>query len=115
MPGATLFIDTNTLPHEKTAGGEYAEILNAKLAGAKNVLGTLRWVQPGKEFQAEPLEKHQLLYLMEGQGRIRLEGKDYEVRKGAGVYLGPSETATIQANGDASVKLFHLVVPQIPK
>jgi quercetin dioxygenase-like cupin family protein len=115
MATGTLFIDTNALPHEKSASGEYTEILNGKLVGAKNVLGTLRWIPPGKEFQAEPLDKHQLIYLMEGAGRIWLEGKDYDVRKGAGVYLGPSETATIQAAGGASLKLFHLIVSQIPK
>ena len=37
------------------------------------------------------------------------------VEKGGGVYLGPSESATIQARDGASVKLFHLVVPRIPK
>ena len=36
---------------------------------------------------------------MEGSGRIRLDNKDYEVSKGAGVYLGPSESATIQPAG----------------
>ena len=41
-------------------------------------------------------------------------GKDHDVTKGMGVYLGPSESATIRA-ADASLKLFHLVVPQIPK
>ena len=52
---------------------------------------------------------------MEGKGRIRLNDRDYDVEKGAGIYLGPAETATIQAASGASLKLFHLVVPQIPK
>ena len=34
---------------------------------------------------------------MEGKGTINLENKDYDVPRGAGVYLGPSETATIKA------------------
>ena len=33
----TLFIDTNKLPRVKTPQGEATEILNEKLAGAKNV------------------------------------------------------------------------------
>jgi quercetin dioxygenase-like cupin family protein len=109
----TLFIDTNQLPRVKTPQGEATEILNEKLAGAKNVLGTLRWLQPGEKYQTETSDKHQLLYLMEGKGSIRLENKDHDVSKGMGVYLGPSETATIQAS--APLKVFHLVVPQIPK
>jgi hypothetical protein len=52
---------------------------------------------------------------MEGKGRIRLNDKDYEVEKGAGIYLGPSETATIQAANGASLKLFHLIVPKFQK
>jgi hypothetical protein len=108
------FIDTKSLPRVKTPQGEMTEILNRQLCGAENVLGVLRWLQPGEQFSAEACDKHQLLYLMEGQGRIRLDGRDYDVSKGAGVYLGPSEGAALQASGGASLKLFHLVVPPIP-
>jgi len=111
---ALTFIDTKKLPRQKTPQGEMTEILNQQLAGAKNVLGTLRWLGSGERFKAESSDKHQLIYLMEGKGRINLENKDYDVGKGAGVYLGPSESATIQAVDGASVKLFHLVVPKIP-
>ena len=67
--------------------------------GREECPGTLRWLKSGEKFQADPAEKHQLIYLMEGSGQIRLENKDYDVGRGAGVYLGPSETATIQAGG----------------
>jgi len=110
----TLFIDTNKLPRVQTPQGEATEILNQQLAGAKNVLGTLRWLKSGEKFDTGPSEKHQLIYLMEGKGSIQLDGKDHDVTKGMGVYLGPSESATIRAT-DATVKIFHLVVPQIPK
>jgi len=114
MTNTLTFIDTNKLPRVKTPQGEATEILNRQLVGAKNVLGTLRWLSPGEKFQADPLEKHQLIYLMEGKGSIRLDNKDYDVARGAGVYLGPSETATIQAGAGSPLKLFHLVVPRIP-
>jgi len=108
------FIDTKSLPRVKTPQGEMTEILNKELCGAKNVLGTLRWLKPGEQFKAAGSEKHQLIYLMEGQGKIRLDNKDYDVAKGAGVYLGPTEGATIEAGGSGPLKLFHLVVPKIP-
>jgi mannose-6-phosphate isomerase-like protein (cupin superfamily) len=113
MTTTLTFIDTNKLPRVKTPQGEATEILNQRLAGAKNVLGTLRWLSPGEKFQADPLEKHQLIYLMEGSGQIRLDHKDYDVSRGAGVYLGPSESATIRAGASSPLKLFHLVVPRI--
>ena len=108
------FIDTNKLPRKKTAEGEVTEVLNRDLCGARNVVAALRWLKSGEEFKAEASNKHQLLYLMEGSGSIRLDNKDYQVSKGAGVYLGPSESATIQPAAGASLKLLHLVVPQIP-
>ena len=108
------FIDTNKLPRTKTAEGEVTEVLNRDLCSAKNVVAALRWLKSGEKFNTEALDKHQLLYLMEGEGNIRLENKNYEVSKGAGVYLGPSESATIQPAAGASLKLLHLVVPKIP-
>jgi hypothetical protein len=114
MTTSLTFIDTNKLPRVKTPQGEVTEILNQQLVGAKNVLGTLRWLSPGEKFEAARQEKHQLIYLMEGQGSIRLDGKDYDVSRGAGVYLGPSESATIQAAAQSPLKLFHLMVPRIP-
>ena len=56
---------------------------------------------------------HQLLYLMEGDASISLERKDYDVHKGAGVFLGPDESAKIRQRGTGSLKLFHVVVPRI--
>ena len=111
----TTFIDTNKLPRVETPEGEVAEILNGKLAGAKNVAGSLRWLDSGETFHAGPPGKHQLIYLMEGSGTITLENKSYPVAKGAGIYLGPSEGAAIQAAQGASLKVFHLVVEQIPQ
>jgi quercetin dioxygenase-like cupin family protein len=109
------FIDTNKLPRKSAPGhGEMTEVLNKALCGAKNVLGSLHWLKAGETFQADAANKHQLVYLMDGKGRITLNGKGYDVGKGAGVYLGPSEKATIEAK-NGSLKLFVLVVPKMPK
>ena len=108
------FIDTNKLARKKTEEGEVTEVLNRDLCGAKNVVAALRWLKSGEKFKAVASDKHQLLYLMEGKGSILLDDKNYEVSNGAGVYLGPSECATIQPGAGASLKLLHLVVPRIP-
>jgi hypothetical protein len=110
------FIDTNKLPKKSLAGqGEVAEVLNEALCGAKNVHGSLRWLNSADTFKADAADKHQLIYVMDGKGSIKLNGRDYGVEKGGGIYLGPSETATIKAANGAKLKLFQLVVPQIPK
>ena len=108
------FIDTNKLS-KKASAGQVTEVLNEALCGARNVRGSLRWLKSAEMFKPDVIDRHQLIYLMDGKGNIRLNNKDYNVEKGAGIYLGPSETATIQAASGASLKLFHLIVPQIPK
>ncbi len=114
---ATTFVDTNKCERIKLPGGrgDVAEIVNGKLCNAKAVLAALRWLNAGDRFEAEPLaDTHQLLYLMDGRGIISLAGKNYDVAKGAGVYLGPTESAAIRPAQGASLKLLHLVVPHIP-
>ena len=112
----TTFIKTGDCRKAKVPGaGEMAEILNERLCGAKNVLGMLRWLGAGERLdaQAKP-NMHQLIYLMEGRGVITLDAKEYEVGKGAGIYLGPAEQASVRQAGGAPLKLFHLVVPKVP-
>ena len=109
------FIDTNKIAHTKLAGaGEYAEVLNGKLCGAKNVVGSLRWLNPAETLDIRSdANTHQLVYLMEGEGTITLDSKDHGVKKGSGFYVGPSESASIRQTGPAPLKLFHLVVPHL--
>jgi len=111
----TTFIRTGECAKHKLAGaGEVAEIMNEKLCGAKNGLGMLRWLRAGERVEAgAQTGSHQLIYLMEGQGVITRDAKDYEVGKGAGVYLGPNERATVRHAGGVPLKLFHLVVPKL--
>ena len=111
---ANTYIDTNKLPHTKVAGsGEFVEVLNNALCGAKNVVGSLRWLNAGDTYDAKNDSKqNQLVYLMEGEGTITLNGKDHQVAKGNGIYLGPGESARIAQRGSAALKLFQLVVPK---
>ena len=111
----TTFINTAECARVRLpeAQGEVAEVLNRDLCGAENVLGMLRWLGRGERLEARcSADNHQLIYLMEGEGVITLEQKEYEVAKGAGIYLGPAEAASIRHAGAAPLKLFHLVVPK---
>ena len=49
---------------------------------------------------------------MEGEATITLNAKTHDVAKGNGIYLGPSESASIAHRGTAPLKLFQLVVPK---
>jgi glyoxylate utilization-related uncharacterized protein len=111
---ANTYIDTNAIPRTPIAGaGELAEILNGPLAGAKNVVATLHWLGRGDGLEAGEANRHHLVYVMQGEATIVLNGRDHRVGAGAGVYLGPSETARIAHAGSAPLKLFHLAVPTL--
>jgi mannose-6-phosphate isomerase-like protein (cupin superfamily) len=114
----TSYIRTGDCPRVKVPGnqGEVSEILNHELCGAKNVRAMLRWLGPGQQLDAQAREDtHQLVYLMEGEGVVTLNSKQYPVAKGAGFYLGPSESASIRQEGNVPLKLFHLMVPKLKK
>jgi mannose-6-phosphate isomerase-like protein (cupin superfamily) len=88
--------------------------LNSQLCGAKNVVASLRWLNPGEQLDVRSDQNtHQLVYLMQGEATITMDSKDHSVRKGAGVYVGPSESVAIKQTGTAALKLFHLVVPHL--
>ena len=111
---ANTYIDSNQIPRTRVAGaGEVSEVLNNQLAGAKNVVATVHWLNRGDRLNAGAPNFHHLVYLMEGEATINLNGVDHQVAKGAGVYLGPSETASISHSGSAPLKLFHLTVPKL--
>jgi glyoxylate utilization-related uncharacterized protein len=111
---ANTYIDSNRIPRTRIAGaGEAAEILNNQLAGAKNVVATVHWLNRGDRLSAGAPDFHHLVYLMHGEATINLNGADHQVGKGAGVYLGPSETASIAHAGSVPLKLFHLTVPKL--
>lgn len=113
---AITHIKANEIPRAALPGsGEFAEILNNRLCGAKNVVAALHWLRNGEHLDARcDQNTHQLLYLMEGEATIVLGSQEHRVGKGGGVYLGPSESARINHAGSAPLKLFHVVVPKLP-
>jgi glyoxylate utilization-related uncharacterized protein len=111
---ANTYIDSATLPRAIVPGaGEMTEVLNNALAGAKNVVATVHWLNAGDRLDAGEPDFHHLVYLMDGEATITLSGADHRVGKGAGVYLGPAERAQIAHAGDVPLKLFHLTVPKL--
>jgi hypothetical protein len=111
---ANTYIDTAAIARSAIPGsGEFAEILNNQLAGAKNVVVTLHWLRAGDRLEVGGSNVHHLVYLMDGEASIYLAGAEHGVARGAGVYLGPSETARVSHKGEAPLKLFHLAVPKL--
>ena len=112
---STQFIKTGQVPTRIDGNaGAAAEVLGEKICNAKNVVGNLRWLHKGNQLDATtPAATHRLVYVMEGDAVITLDDKDYKVGKGAGVYVGPEESAMLRPAADQTLKLFELIVPEI--
>ena len=68
---ANTYIDSNQIPRTKAPGaGEFSEVLNNQLAGAKNVVATVHWLNRGDRLNAGAPNFHHLVYLMEGEATI---------------------------------------------
>ncbi len=106
------FVDTGAC-ERKSLGegrGEAAEVVNQSLCGAEQISASLRWLGEGDRLEAAPLSgSHQLIYMMEGNGVVSLDGKDYDVGPGAGLYLAPGESAALRGAGGGTLKAFHLI------
>ncbi len=106
------FIDTEACERKSLDNdqGKMAEVVNKALCGAEQMSASLRWLGEGERFEAAPLTgAHQLIYMMEGNGVVTLEGKDYSVGPGAGLYLAPGESAGLRGAGGGTLKAFHLI------
>ena len=105
------FIDTESCERKKLGKGlgEAAEILNNEICGAEEINASLRWLGEGDQFEVIPLPtSHQVIYMMEGNGVVSLEGKEFDVGPGAGLYLGPGESAALHGSAK-TLKAFHLI------
>ena len=110
---ALTFIDTNKLPRTPSTGrGEVTEVLNEALCGAKNVLGTLRWLKPGEKYAVDKSDKHQLIYLMDGKGSINLDSKRYEVAKGEYVEISDEELESIALESTKTIEIGPRLIAQ---
>lgn len=109
---STTIVKTKSIPMVADRSGASAEILNQKLCGAVYSHGVLRSLEGDAAFDAASAKpRHQLIYVLEGRGVVRIDAAEYEVEKGGGVYLAPSEAASIRQAGSGPLKLFHLTVP----
>lgn len=110
---STTIVDTTALPKIKDSSGASVAILNRETCGAEYAHGVLRYVESGSQFDAVAAKPmHQLIYVLQGAGVIKIDSAEYEVKKGGGAYLAPLETAEIRQKGAEPLKLFHLTVPQ---
>lgn len=54
---------------------------------------------------------HELVFIYEGEGRVEIEGNNYEVTKGSTVLFGRYARHVIENTGDVDLKMFWVFMP----
>lgn len=98
-----------TLPDNR---GSAREIMNRVLCGAETGVATIRTLSAGQATDLDPLPtSKQLVYIIEGAATVSLNGTNYPVGPGAGLYLEENEGAALAQDGEPDLVALHLVVP----
>lgn len=54
---------------------------------------------------------HELVFIYEGEGRVEIEGNEYQVTKGSTVLFGRYARHVIENTGDVDLKMFWVFMP----
>jgi mannose-6-phosphate isomerase-like protein (cupin superfamily) len=67
---------------------------------------------PGQRVEIEvPDDTEETLFVLEGEGRMRIRGDAHELRPDIGVYLPPGSTPELENTGDGPLRLIAVRVP----
>jgi mannose-6-phosphate isomerase-like protein (cupin superfamily) len=67
---------------------------------------------PGRSAERK-LERHQeVLYIVDGRGRLHLDGRTHDLEVNMGVYLVPGETYAIENTGEGNLHVLSVLAPE---
>ena len=108
-------IDIEAKPRKRVPEGHVTEVLEPREDGTR-VRVAIQTVDPGKTYRIAPSNRTQVVYILEGQGakvtRTDADGSAEHIGlKRSGIYLEPSEEASIEAS-DSPLILLLVTVPK---
>jgi mannose-6-phosphate isomerase-like protein (cupin superfamily) len=56
--------------------------------------------------------QQEVLYIVDGQGRLHVDGRAHELEPNMGVYLAPGETYAVENTGEADLRVLSVVAPE---
>jgi len=113
MQGMIKVIDIEERPRQRVPEGHVTEVIEPSEDGTR-VRVAVQTVDPGKSYRVAPSDRTQVVYILEGQGaKVTCTGAngltEHIGQKRSGIYLEPSEEATIEASASPLILLLVTV------
>ena len=108
-------INSNTAESRRVESGTETTLCSPGLCGSKNLTVYKRTIFAGRQFNLQAVNDYHLVYVMRSsaKGFVHFKNETHDAEEGAGVLLGPSETARFQAS-ESNLELLHMVAPKPP-
>jgi len=67
---------------------------------------------PGRSAERKLAGKQEVLYIVDGRGRLHIDGRTHELEPNMGVYLAPGETYTVENMGPEDLHVLSVLAPE---
>jgi mannose-6-phosphate isomerase-like protein (cupin superfamily) len=67
---------------------------------------------PGRSAERKLAGQQEVMYVVEGQGRLHLDGKTHELESNMGVFLAPGETYSVENTGPRDLHVLSVLAPE---
>jgi quercetin dioxygenase-like cupin family protein len=104
-------LDVASIAPEAASGVELRRFLTAATVGARSVEGSAVRLEPGAVLGplTEP-DRHQLVYVTDGEPVALFAGERHELRPGRGIYCEPGEPCALENPGPTPAAFYRFVV-----
>src|SRR2546422_9217216 len=108
-------INSNTAEARRVESGTEVTLCSPGFCGSKNLTVYKRTIFAGRRLDVLAANEYHLVYVIATptKGIIRFNNQLHDAEEGAGVLLGPSESARFEASG-SNLELLHMIVPKPP-
>src|SRR2546425_8899326 len=108
-------VDSTTAEARRVESGTEVTLCSPGFCGSKNLTVYKRTIFAGRRLDVLAANEYHLVYVIATptKGIIRFNNHLHDAEEGAGVLLGPSESARFEAPG-SNLELLHMIVPKPP-
>ena len=68
--------------------------------------------RPGRSAERKLAGQQEVMYIVEGQGRLHLDGQTHELESNMGVFLAPGETYSVENTGPQDLHVLSVLAPE---
>src|SRR5262249_33680243 len=108
-------INSNTAEARRVESGTEVTLCSSGYCGSRNLTVYKRTIFASRTLDVPAANDYHLVYVIASpaKGIIRFNKQLHDAEEGAGVLLGPSESARFEASG-SNLELLHMIVPKPP-